>query len=276
MRLTCPNCGARYEVDDSLIPAEGRDVQCSNCATTWFQPGRRPAVEPMPEPEPEAPRPPQDIPEQADASEAPADETAAPDPETGEETPAVRERRSIDPAVRDILRQEADREARLRRGEPDPVETQSEMPLDQPEDAARARRPGHDADLENAQEAFETPASGRDSQTDGARRDLLPDIEEINSTLRATGDRAATEEDASDIETVDASFRRRQGVRIGFGLTVMVAAMLAWLYVNHERAIGWLPAAEPVIERYVGLIDTARFTLDQTARDLVGTDETAE
>ena len=39
MRLTCPNCGARYEVDDSMIPAEGRDVQCSNCTTTWFQPG---------------------------------------------------------------------------------------------------------------------------------------------------------------------------------------------------------------------------------------------
>ena len=41
MRLTCPNCSARYEVDDSLVPPEGRDVQCSNCATTWFQPGNR-------------------------------------------------------------------------------------------------------------------------------------------------------------------------------------------------------------------------------------------
>ena len=51
MRLTCPNCSARYEVDDSLIPPEGRDVQCSNCATTWFQPGNRARVEdPTPAP----------------------------------------------------------------------------------------------------------------------------------------------------------------------------------------------------------------------------------
>ena len=37
MRLICPNCGAQYEVDDSLVPDEGRDVQCSNCGHGWFQ-----------------------------------------------------------------------------------------------------------------------------------------------------------------------------------------------------------------------------------------------
>ncbi|MEO1734275.1 MAG: zinc-ribbon domain-containing protein, partial [Pseudomonadota bacterium] len=37
MRLTCPNCGAQYEVPDEVIPEAGRDVQCSNCGTTWFQ-----------------------------------------------------------------------------------------------------------------------------------------------------------------------------------------------------------------------------------------------
>ena len=37
MRLTCPNCGAQYEVPDDVIPDEGRDVQCSNCGDTWFQ-----------------------------------------------------------------------------------------------------------------------------------------------------------------------------------------------------------------------------------------------
>ncbi|MEL6701097.1 MAG: zinc-ribbon domain-containing protein, partial [Pseudomonadota bacterium] len=36
VRLICPNCDAEYEVPDSVIPAEGRDVQCSNCGTTWF------------------------------------------------------------------------------------------------------------------------------------------------------------------------------------------------------------------------------------------------
>ena len=41
MRLTCPNCDAIYEVGDSVIPEEGRDVQCSACGTTWFQESAR-------------------------------------------------------------------------------------------------------------------------------------------------------------------------------------------------------------------------------------------
>ncbi|WP_444463295.1 zinc-ribbon domain-containing protein [Rhodobacter capsulatus] len=40
MRLICPRCGAQYEVDDVVIPAAGRDVQCSGCGQTWFQPSR--------------------------------------------------------------------------------------------------------------------------------------------------------------------------------------------------------------------------------------------
>jgi len=39
MRLVCPNCGAQYEVPAEVISSEGRDVQCSNCGITWFQPG---------------------------------------------------------------------------------------------------------------------------------------------------------------------------------------------------------------------------------------------
>jgi len=37
MRLVCPNCDTQYEVDASMIPPSGRDVQCSNCGWTWFQ-----------------------------------------------------------------------------------------------------------------------------------------------------------------------------------------------------------------------------------------------
>jgi predicted Zn finger-like uncharacterized protein len=37
MRLICPNCVAQYEVDENVIPAEGRDVQCANCGHIWFQ-----------------------------------------------------------------------------------------------------------------------------------------------------------------------------------------------------------------------------------------------
>ncbi len=37
MRLVCPKCASQYEVDASLFPAEGREVQCSNCEETWTQ-----------------------------------------------------------------------------------------------------------------------------------------------------------------------------------------------------------------------------------------------
>ena len=52
MRLVCPNCSAQYEVDASMIPDEGRDVQCSNCGTTWFELGEHKAAALAPEPEP--------------------------------------------------------------------------------------------------------------------------------------------------------------------------------------------------------------------------------
>ncbi len=36
MRLTCPNCGAEYEVPDGLVPEDGRHVQCTSCQTRWY------------------------------------------------------------------------------------------------------------------------------------------------------------------------------------------------------------------------------------------------
>lgn len=37
MRLTCPNCGALYDVAAGMVPAEGRHVQCTACHTRWFE-----------------------------------------------------------------------------------------------------------------------------------------------------------------------------------------------------------------------------------------------
>lgn len=36
MRLTCPTCGAEYEIADAMIPTAGRHVQCTACHTRWF------------------------------------------------------------------------------------------------------------------------------------------------------------------------------------------------------------------------------------------------
>jgi len=42
VRLLCPKCDAEYEIPDDVIPAEGRDVQCSGCQETWFVPADTP------------------------------------------------------------------------------------------------------------------------------------------------------------------------------------------------------------------------------------------
>ena len=52
MRLVCPRCGAHYEIDDTAIPAAGRDVECSACEHVWragrpatpFDPAARPSL----------------------------------------------------------------------------------------------------------------------------------------------------------------------------------------------------------------------------------------
>ena len=278
MRLTCPNCGARYEVADSMIPPEGRDVQCSSCSTTWFQPGRRtdqqPAVR-VARPAPDATTPAvaeaeAEAESEADAAQAePVEDLAsgratpppdAPDEETPPAQAPAPRRREIDPEVRDILREEAEREARLRRAEADPVETQGEMPLDEePDEVNRARRRG---ELEAAEDAFAARAAVPPA------RDLFPDIDEINSTLRDTGDRSNADADASDIDTLDTAPRRRRGMRIGFLLAIALAAGGAGLYGNAERIAALAPGLSPVLDSYVTAVNSARFWLDDFAQGL--------
>ena len=36
MIITCPNCNKQFKIDNSLIPNEGRDLQCGSCNNIWF------------------------------------------------------------------------------------------------------------------------------------------------------------------------------------------------------------------------------------------------
>lgn len=236
-----------------MIPPEGRDVQCSNCSTTWYQPGRRTDAATQIEPERAPPAPP--APSQADPEPEPdAELTAAPMPE----------RRELEPAIRDILRQEADREARLRRAEAGLVETQAEMPLVEDRDGG-AQTPRR-AELDAAVDAF--VSDGTPQERPVAARDLFPDIEQINSTLRDTSDRSGADADASDIDTLDTAPRRRSGVRLGFLLAMALAAAGAVLYGNADLLGVTLPALAPVLETFVDTVNAARFWLDDMAQRL--------
>lgn len=90
MRLTCPNCGAQYEIPETAIPDDGREVQCSACGETWTQ--QRP-----------------DAAMHAPAEQPAEDEPAPPHPEPVQ--------RRLDPEIADILRSEAARERAKRAAE---------------------------------------------------------------------------------------------------------------------------------------------------------------
>lgn len=241
MRLTCPNCSAHYEVDDSLVPPDGRDVQCSNCATTWFQPGNRARVE--------------------DPEGTPAAVAAAP-------------RRDLDPALRDILREEREREEQLRRAAA-PVEEQEEMALDDPAPAPRVTQAGapepDDQDDEDTAAIREMVAESSGSSGRAERRgarDLFPDIEEINSTLRATTDRSSSDRATSDIDSMDVRPRRRRGFRAGLMLMLLLAAVAIGAYVFQPEMVAALPQAEPYLTPYVEQVDQLRFQLDDLVQSL--------
>lgn len=286
MRLICPNCGAQYEVPDDVIPAAGRDVQCSNCSHTWFErPGMSEAEEdgltPPPPPEGEYPVEPQPAPTPIDQDDAPAAEMEQgeeePEPEyEPEEKPEVSgpepapapepQRRELDPAIADILRQEAARERAQRDGSAsDGLQSQPDLGLDAPlapEDqrAEEARR--RMARLKG--ERAPAPAVAGV----GARSDLLPDIEEINSTLRSSAERG----ESDPVEDAAISQNRRSGFRRGFMTVILLAVLAAVIYIYAPRIGAAVPQLEPVLTSYVNWVDSLRLWIDLKMQDFIASD----
>lgn len=278
MRLNCPNCNAQYEVPDDVIPDEGRDVQCSNCGKTWFQeaagktpeegpdPAARsaqpaPEQDPVPEPAPEPAPAPEPVPEPTPAPEP----APAPEPEHAPVPPITAKPRQLDPEVASVLREEAAREARVRDAERGAVESQPDLGLDD-------MGPPEDESQKHAREARERMARLRGEDPDtpdvaaaaaaasGSRRDLLPDIEEINSTLRST-DQPRQSEAGGEIAAAPER-AARSGFRRGF-LTVILLAVLAMaVYLAADRIAETAPGLASLLESYVAWVDGLRAWLD--------------
>ncbi|RKF16031.1 hypothetical protein D6850_00185 [Roseovarius spongiae] len=274
MRLTCPNCGAQYEIPDDVLPETGRDVQCSNCGDTWFQhhPDHDPAKEAEPAEFARAPAPdaPQDAPQGADDdAHAQGD---APGPAAA--TPTGSPRRELDPEVSSVLREEAEREARARAREAGNLESQPELGLDDgAEDMdrrsreARARMARLRGEPDPAPDGDAAAAGGEIDPT--SRRGLLPDIEEINSSLR-------NEESAADADAMQDAYPEAPdpaqaggGFRRGFLLVVALAVILLLLYVFAPQIGRAVPALSDVMNEYVIVVNDGRRWLDGQAAALM-------
>ena len=290
MRLICPNCGAQYQIDADVIPDGGRDVQCSNCGHTWFErPGASEAaeegfgaMETPAEPEDVAPTPPPPAPAATVDDEYFEDTAAAAD------EPAGLTRKPLDSSVADILKEEADRENAARAAETvtaPAIETQQEMPVDPP--AAKIMPPEveppffDDATPDIEPPAVDTAAQDeetrsriarlRGDETNAAaaaavvassRKESLPDIEEINSTLRSSAERG--EVTAPMPEQVEKT--KKRGFRFGFILGLLLIVALVLLYIFADQIIAAVPALDGAISSYVTMVDNLRLWLDGLIR----------
>jgi len=283
MRLTCPNCEAQYEVPDEVIPEAGRDVQCSNCGDTWFQyhPDHIPDIEreTIEDEDPENPANWQDMPDAA--SETPdmaedhdlADQATEWD-ETGTEAQAPTPeatRSELDPGVRDILQEEARREAEARAADRGGVETQPDLGLGAGTDDEAARR-SREARSRVARLRGE-PDPAEDDVDDAidpsSRRDLLPNIDEINSSLRSENNGAAEDYADAGYQDAETGPRRKSGFGRGFLLVVLLAVIALLVYVYAAAITELVPAAGDTLEAYVSQVDQLRLWLDGQVRALL-------
>lgn len=302
MRLTCPNCEATYEVPDDVIPEAGRDVQCSNCGDTWFQhhPDHPPQTADHPQDDPS-----QDADDYDDAalddeeddlpdlgrgtpaaagsplaSEEDSDADIArdmwqdPEPEDHEDAAsdaplAGQPRRAIDPEVRGILQEEAERESRARAEERARLETQPELGLDDEDETSRRSREARTrmARLRGEPDPEDDAEIASATIDPTSRRDLLPDIDEINSSLRSEGEAAAGSFNEDDYPALPP--RKRGGFRFGFFLILILAGLGLLAYMLAPMIKENVPQAADQVDAYVAQVDSFRLWLDDQARLLL-------
>lgn len=225
------------------------------------------AATPQPDPEPAAPL----TPEAAVAATLSAAAVAEPDPMPAPAaTPPAMPSRGLDESVLAVLREEAARETAARKSEAAPgIETQVEMGLEATDNgtasggqaAAAIRR------ITRLQGGAEPETAAPVART---RRDLLPAIEEINSTLRATSDRHSDDDNAV-VASMAAPKATRSGFGRGFLLLVLLALIIVALYLAAPLIEARVPALAGAAQAYVAAVDAARVWLDTEIKALITT-----
>ncbi len=246
MRLICPKCDAQYDISDDVIPDGGRDVQCSSCAHTWFQMDKpkvagRPLMQrPTPRPTP--------APTSADDNDGPRHKPI--------DAP---ERKPLDSSIADILREEAAREKEVRATEeakPHPSERQGQSPGERA-DETRKRIAAMTGDAAATPAAVAAAATGA---VPGANLRTMPNIDEINATLRA---RAQASDMSGLTQDEQQEVVRRRGFRRGFFIVLLLLAILIAPYFFVDRITENLPQTKDIMADYVQTVDQLRVWLDE-------------
>jgi predicted Zn finger-like uncharacterized protein len=237
MRLTCPACGAVYDVPDDAIPVTGREVECSDCGAVWL--ARKPAGTEAERPADnrfaieralafavtaEKAAPEAQIPRNSTPDDLASDEDE--DDETSPTSPAAApKRRPLDDSILRILREEAERETRARAAERTPVEIQPDLGL-------TVAQPG--------------PPSP-----------IVPPPPQPEAKPRTPAPRSAPAPDSP------APSRDRFGT--GFLLAIGLSAAALYTYVAAPGIATEFPGLAPVLTHYVSFVDSLRLWLSEAA-----------
>ncbi len=165
-------------------------------------------------------------------------------------------------SVRDILRAEVEFDHAMRQTEGETIETQPDLGLEEPaQDSAKKSLRERMARLRGLDPADPGLVAGGVAAATGKRRDLLPDIEEINSTLSAASER----DDDGTVPDEDTRRERaeRSGFRTVFLTLVLIAVFLVALYILSPLIAAKVPALAGVMETYVHMANGFRGWLDQ-------------
>ncbi|WP_210529418.1 zinc-ribbon domain-containing protein [Rubellimicrobium arenae] len=248
MRITCPNCGAEYEVPADAIPAVGRDVLCSACGHTWFQRPDTAAADPDP----------LDLVPQVEDDDEEADDLAELEA-TPLPQPGGLPHSSVSSDVAQILRAEAAAEAKARAEEaarqaipvPDPTAAlQAPPPVPPSLPVSQAASP--------ADPGPPRPTLIREVPARPLRRsESEVDPDKINFTLRSTLDRPDARGGAGPA--------RRSGFAAGFAVSLLALAILAGVYAAAPGLSAAMPAMAQALGSYVAAVDRGRDWLDRQA-----------
>lgn len=256
-------------------PASEIEAVSDQEPTDATQPDPAPEPQTEPEPEPEA----EETETEAEADLDPSSLNQEPQPEIeASDTPDVAQddeledpagdqpqKRELDPSVAEILRQEAEFEETARAIDNGSIESQPDLGLTADVDEDRRARESRErlARLRGEVEAAQADDSDATSAAIAAtlaadastpRRDMLPDIEEINSTLRPDASGAPLE----DYPDEDLDPGRRGGFRNGFTFVIVLVLIALAVYIFAPQIQEAVPSTESALNAYVAWIDGLR------------------
>ncbi|WP_218821913.1 zinc-ribbon domain-containing protein [Haematobacter genomosp. 1] len=264
MRLICANCGAQYEISDTAIPPQGREVQCAACGHSWFQ-------------------------TREDATSA---------------TPAPLPRRPVDEGVLNVLREEAAREAEARRSanhqseaetpapqatlqppKPAPAAPPSAPAIGEAQDAGRPQDVDRPQDVSQPQDVGQSQGMDR-PQERGQPQDTAPREAAVPSPAKSAQPVASparprnwepapgpvdmpVNQALEDFVNEEESERGRRRFHIGFACGLLLVACLVALYIVGPGLAEDMPGLAPYITTYVENVNAARSWLRDLAAPLI-------